>query len=386
MGRRAGVRGVAVITLAVFVTVAAPSTPVEGITEADVDAACADSSEAYNAYRSARAEFNEQAVALENANAELDQAEGQEQRIRGIFESRQDEQASLRSELEEQAANLYMQSVTGSQGASALFSSPEDALTTVEFLSRNTERSFQTVKEVEAGASELERLGEQLEQAVTQLTSARDDQKARTDRQDGAMHTALNAYDKLSDQCKELRAEYEAEQARIRAEEEARRRRAAEAARDRSDDGGQTGGSNPAPVSTTVGDVSCPFKPGRTQFIDSWGYPRSGGRTHKGTDLFAPFNEPVYAVASGSVSARTGGLGGKTIWLTADNGVAYYYAHLNEYAVGNGQRVEQGQLIAYNGNSGNAMGTSPHVHLQIHPSGRGGAAVNPYSTMAAACF
>lgn len=72
-------------------------------------------------------------------------------------------------------------------------------------------------------------------------------------------------------------------------------------------------------------------------------------------------------------------------WL-ADNSQAYYYAHLNGFAVSDGQRVQQGELIGYNGNSGNAAGTPPHVHLQIHPSGRASAPVNPYNTVAAVCF
>jgi hypothetical protein len=53
----------------------------------------------------------------------------------------------------------------------------------------------------------------------------------------------------------------------------------------------------------------------------------------------------VYAVASGRVSVRTDGLGGKTIWLTSNGGTAYYYAHLDGYAVSSGQSVTQGDLI-----------------------------------------
>jgi murein DD-endopeptidase MepM/ murein hydrolase activator NlpD len=101
--------------------------------------------------------------------------------------------------------------------------------------------------------------------------------------------------------------------------------------------------------------------------------------------MFAAWNEPVYAVTSGRVVTRVGGLGGYSIWLTADNGIAYYYAHLASFNVSSGQRVSQGQTIGFNGNSGNAMGGPPHVHFQLHPKGRGTPAVNPYPTLVAAC-
>lgn len=120
-------------------------------------------------------------------------------------------------------------------------------------------------------------------------------------------------------------------------------------------------------------------------FVDSWGAPRSGGRSHKGVDVMAPYNVPVYAFTDGRISRLTqGGLGGISLYLWGDDGNEYFYTHLAGYAEGIqvGTRVQAGEKIALNGDTGNAAGT-PHVHFELHPGG--GAAINPYPYMRAAC-
>lgn len=122
-------------------------------------------------------------------------------------------------------------------------------------------------------------------------------------------------------------------------------------------------------------------------FRDTWGAPRSGGRRHKGTDVFSYYGAPVYAFVTGRVQRmNNSGLGGISVYLWGDDGNLYYYTHLSGYAdsLYVGKRVEAGELIAYNGASGNADRSAPHVHFQLHPGG--GGPVNPYQWLAAACF
>jgi murein DD-endopeptidase MepM/ murein hydrolase activator NlpD len=129
--------------------------------------------------------------------------------------------------------------------------------------------------------------------------------------------------------------------------------------------------------------VSCPVsKP--YSFIDSWGAARSGGRAHKGTDIMNPMGNTVHAYVDGVISRQSySSLGGISLYLQGVDGNEYYYAHLSRYASSTGQRVKAGELIAYNGATGNAAWSGPHVHFEVHPGG--GGAVNPYPLVKAAC-
>lgn len=134
------------------------------------------------------------------------------------------------------------------------------------------------------------------------------------------------------------------------------------------------------------GIYACPIQR-PFSFIDSWGFPRPGGRRHKGVDIMAPHRNEVYAFRTGQIARLSqGGLGGITLYLRGDDGNVYYYAHLNGYTQGIhvGKNVEAGDLIAYNGNSGNARGGASHIHWEVQPGG--GASVNPYPYAAAACY
>ena len=96
-----------------------------------------------------------------------------------------------------------------------------------------------------------------------------------------------------------------------------------------------------------------------------------------------PMGNKVHAIVDGVISRQsTSSLGGIAIPEGVD-GNEYYYAHLSRYASRTGQRVKAGELIAYNGATGNAALTAPHVHFEVHPGG--GSPVNPYPYVKAAC-
>lgn len=121
---------------------------------------------------------------------------------------------------------------------------------------------------------------------------------------------------------------------------------------------------------------------------DTWGAARSQGRKHEGIDIMATAGTPVRATAAGRIvrlfhSAR----GGTTLYQSDEAGrLIFYYAHLSAYATGisEGQQIEQGQVIAYVGSTGNA--TTPHLHFEIQRAAASGqwwrgTAVNPYEPL-----
>lgn len=218
---------------------------------------------------------------------------------------------------------------------------------------------------------EVERLRSTLDSDRAAMAKVAGEAQTAADSVQTTLDAAEHELEHAESRFEGIKAEFEAEQQRKRAAELARIR----ASKDVAVQG--------LPAAATSGFV-CPVQSG-ARFINSWGFPRSGGRTHKGVDMFAKRGTPTPAVTTGTIKLRTVNLGGTVTYLYGDDGNKYYYAHLNGYPEGlrDGQRVERGQAIGYVGNSGNAEGTSPHLHFEIRPGGAN--AVNPYPTVRPAC-
>jgi len=100
---------------------------------------------------------------------------------------------------------------------------------------------------------------------------------------------------------------------------------------------------------------------------------RRWGRMHKGIDIAAPRGSLVRAAKSGVVTQSRYLSGyGKAIYIDHGNGISTRYAHNSRLLVRAGEKVYQGQIIAYSGSTGRSTG--PHLHFEIRIKDK---AINP---------
>ncbi|MFM9150555.1 MAG: murein hydrolase activator EnvC family protein [Solirubrobacterales bacterium] len=92
------------------------------------------------------------------------------------------------------------------------------------------------------------------------------------------------------------------------------------------------------------------------------------GRMHEGIDIAVPEGTPVRSAKSGTViiASYYGGYG-NYICVDHGGGLSTCYGHLSGFASSTGQRVSQGQVIGYSGNTGSSTG--PHLHFEVRING-----------------
>lgn len=85
---------------------------------------------------------------------------------------------------------------------------------------------------------------------------------------------------------------------------------------------------------------------------------------HTGIDIGAAWGTPVGAGDTGIAYTYVSSYGyGNHVIIVHGNGWVSIYGHLASFAVGNGQGVGRGQVIGYEGSTGNSTG--PHLHFEI---------------------
>lgn len=292
-----------------------------------------------------QADSSKAGKAYSDAYWKLDATRVEITRVDGEMNAAQERLGQVNQRLAQRAMEMYRSG--GADYLGILLSSDDfdEMLLRLEYVQRVGQQDAGIIAEVEVLQTTLAQKRTELEELRAVQAEDAAQLKKEADRIDAELKSQQSEYNKLK---KALDAAIAAEKAR-----------------------------NSGKTSAKAGPNGMIFPvQGPCSYTDTWGAARSGGRSHKGTDIMARTGTPTVAVLSGTVRIKQSSLGGKTIWLTADNGWAFYYAHLDSYKVASGARVKAGQVIGTVGYTGNATSSAPHLHFEIHPGG--GAAVNPY--------
>lgn len=390
----------------IAIAIAAPA--IAQVTDEDIDQARVE-------VNRIMAESQELGDAVQDAWARQEDLQHEIEDLTASIEFAKVQLAEVEKRLEQVAVELYMGS-TSAASISVLFSASDDEYEAgMHYLREVTGVDEDVVNQLRIFRRELDRQTERLAEASAEQDMVTAELKEMAEQLQADLIAAQTVYDDLVEQQRieeeqrrlqeeEERRRLEEEEARRLEEERLRREEEARLATSTTSTTSTTTTTTPAengstttvsptttvPATTTTtvprepGTGACPVA-GAVSFSDTWGAPRSGGRRHQGVDMMAARGTPLVAIFEGRIRRiSTNTLGGLSLWITASNGDQFYYAHLEAYAdISVGQQVSEGEVVGYNGSSGNAPDWLPHLHFEFHPGG--GAAVNPYPLVKSIC-
>ena len=272
-----------------------------------------------------------------------------------------------------------------------------DFLTRMDLLKRVMSRDAELVAEVLQYKNEIVEVGKQLEadrriqeELAAKAEAAKDVQLEKVAKQQALIDLMQNdkdVYDRQYDEMiassnevarliqeSKYRAEAEAEAQRRQAEMEAQRQAAAEAGNLVVIDEGE-GGDDYVMPATGGGGMIWPISGPITSEFGWRTHPIFGNaRFHSGLDIGGDYGMSIHAAQSGVV-IEAGWIGGygNTVMIEHGGGIVTLYGHNESLAVSVGQHVNQGDVIAYCGSTGNSTG--PHCHFEVR---LGGEPVSPW--------
>lgn len=350
------------------------------------------------------ADSEELGVALQETWARQAALESEIADLEASIDHAQIQLADLQGRVEEVAVEMYMGSTSASNLTALLAASDGGNGAGLKYLEEVNGFDSGVINQLRVFRTELDRQTERLSEAYAEqgILASELEQMGAELQED--LVAAQQVYEQLVEQQRreeEERRRREEERRRREAEAEAARQAAAAAATSTTT-AASPGNTSPAtpttasPTTTVAATAPAPPPPppptggtcpvaGAVSFTDSWGDPRSGGRTHKGVDMIAARGTPIVAIYSGRIRRfSNSSLGGLSIYFVSDAGDLFYYAHLDGFAdVSAGHHLAQGTVIGYNGSSGNAPSWLPHLHFEFHPGG--GSAINPYPLVKSLC-
>lgn len=264
-----------------------------------------------------------------------------------------------------------------------------DFLTRMDLLKRVMIRDSELVANVLKYQQEIQEVGKQLEadkriqtELADKAAEAMNIKLDKVAKQQALIDLMQNDKDVYDRQYDEMMAS-SAEVARLIAQKEEERRREAERQRQaelaaqRANQAAQSGNvtefgndeSGGYTMQSYGGGMIWPISGPITSEFGWRTHPIFGSqRFHSGLDIGGDYGVPIHAAASGVVieSGWIGGYG-NTIMIEHGSGIVTLYGHNESLAASVGQQVNQGDVIAYCGSTGNSTG--PHCHFEVRLNG-----------------
>jgi peptidoglycan LD-endopeptidase LytH len=307
---------------------------------------------------SIQAELDASAAKIEDAHSRQEEIENRTSDIKKEMNAIDEKNVRLRERVAKRAAQLYMAGSTGVVEVLLTSEDFADLTDNAEILSQVNLDDSGVFVDLARNEERLGALSKDLAAQEEELAAATEDLESESERLQGQFEAVSAEYEDLK-----------AELAQLQEQQAPAPSAAAPAA------------ASSAPQLTGTGGMFCPVA-GANSFVDSWGDPRSGGRSHEGVDMMAAHGTPQVAITSGTITyAGYSSLGGNVQYLSGDDGNLYIYIHQASHTVTSGH-VSAGQQISVVGDTGNAAG-NPHLHFEFHPGG--GGPVNPYPLVASLC-
>lgn len=394
VGLRILVAGLAMLALTLNVPALAAGAPSGGqVTDAKkaYDAALAKLSSIRSQVAAIQSQLNAAVQKVDAQQQLVDQVTAQVLATQQRIDAARAKYAQIRSRLNARAVESFMDGPGSNLGFILGSTSLADLSDRLEFVNAVTDSDASLAQQVDnlrtallADEAQLEALQAQRRERLVALSATRDDIAASlrrvSDLQVEASHTVeatLSQYTNL----KKSYAKYLQQQAA---------------------GGTQVGGHHaPVPLPAQYKHILkvCPVAAPR-YFGDGFGAPRYAGgyHLHAGVDVVAAKGQPILAPFDGVAHSSYNTLGGNAVYVEGAEGYVYN-AHVDHYsALANGP-VHTGDVIAYVGDTGDALGGVAHDHFEFHPyfaapsdwpvSYYGyrviGTAINPYPLLVAAC-
>lgn len=323
--------------------------------------------------------LKQRAAAFEARSAHLDALAGEAASRHNLAMDRvqqaRDDAAQSRRALATSRSALMLAGERLSQRISTLYRHPDPGLVEVIVSSGSISDLMAGTEALRAAATDDARLALTMRRRSAELAAAQDQlARAIVTARAGEREASREAA-RVKGLAKAQRMRLEQVRGDLRAELRVRRAGTTRAA-------ASVGTSDPvlaAPGTEPVFPVAAP-----TTFSDDWLQARGGGRLHEGIDLMAAMQAPIVAVVTGTVM-RPGNtpISGNRLWVRGANGDEYFYCHLDSFAeiTRDGASVKAGDVVGYVGMTGDAQGTVPHLHFEIHPAG--GGPIRPYPLVSA---